>query len=160
MDRDSYGLAGTRTGKQMNRNLRYMLIPEQVKGAIIVGTSMDYESERSRKLGCWDIAPVGDALISGWSSKDATPEFELDDGYCGLNMNLGIGPDSDPALRSRLIADMKEHYRGDDGRKRARMAAINLRDRDGLYGRLFDVTCPVLWMHVSGIESLRITLLY
>lgn len=137
-----------------------MLIPEQVKGAIIVGTSMDYESERSRKLGCWDIAPVGDALISGWSSKDATPEFELDDGYCGLNMNLGIGPDSDPALRSRLIADMKEHYRGDDGRKRARMAAINLRDRDGLYGRLFDVTCPVLWMHVSGIESLRITLLY
>ena len=27
------------------------------------------------------------------------------------------------------------------------MAAINLRDRDGLHGRLFDVRCPVLWLH-------------
>lgn len=28
-----------------------------------------------------------------------------------------------------------------------RMAAINLRDRDGLQGRLFDVRCPVQWLH-------------
>ena len=28
-----------------------------------------------------------------------------------------------------------------------RMAAINLRERDGLHGRLFDVRCPVLWLH-------------
>ena len=27
------------------------------------------------------------------------------------------------------------------------MAAINLRDRDGLHSRLFDVRCPVLWLH-------------
>lgn len=27
------------------------------------------------------------------------------------------------------------------------MAAINLRDRDGLPGRLFDVRCPVMWHH-------------
>ena len=27
------------------------------------------------------------------------------------------------------------------------MAAINLRERDGLHGRLFDVTCPVMWLH-------------
>lgn len=27
------------------------------------------------------------------------------------------------------------------------MAAINLRERDGLHGRLFDVRCPVLWLH-------------
>jgi pimeloyl-ACP methyl ester carboxylesterase len=27
------------------------------------------------------------------------------------------------------------------------MAAINLRERDGLHGRLFDVKCPVLWLH-------------
>lgn len=114
---------------------------------------MDYESERTRKLGCWDIAPIGDALVAGWSSKEATPDFGLDDNYCGLNMNLGIGPDSDPALRSRLIGAMKEDYKGDDGRRRARMAAINLRDRDGLHGRVFDVTCPVLWMHVSTARS-------
>jgi len=27
------------------------------------------------------------------------------------------------------------------------MAAINLRDRDGLHNRLWDVTCPVRWIH-------------
>jgi len=27
------------------------------------------------------------------------------------------------------------------------MAAINLRERDGLHGRLPDVKCPVLWLH-------------
>jgi pimeloyl-ACP methyl ester carboxylesterase len=27
------------------------------------------------------------------------------------------------------------------------MATINLRDRDGLHGRLADVKCPVLWLH-------------
>ena len=31
------------------------------------------------------------------------------------------------------------------------MAAINLRDRDGLHGRLFDVRCPVMWLHVSSL---------
>lgn len=36
---------------------------------------------------------------------------------------------------------------GDEGRKRILMAAINLRDRDGLHGRLGLVKCPVLWMH-------------
>jgi hypothetical protein len=29
------------------------------------------------------------------------------------------------------------------------MAAINLRDRDGVTGRLGDVVCPVMWLHVS-----------
>lgn len=33
------------------------------------------------------------------------------------------------------------------------MAAINLRERDGLHGRLFDVTCPVMWLHVSRISE-------
>ena len=41
----------------------------------------------------------------------------------------------------------------DDGRRRARMAAINLRERDGLHGRLFDVECPVMWLHVSGLTQ-------
>ena len=39
----------------------------------------------------------------------------------------------------------------DDGRRRARMAAINLRERDGLHGRLFDIKCAVMWLHVSDL---------
>lgn len=38
---------------------------------------------------------------------------------------------------------------GDEGRKRIRMAAVNLRERDGLHGRLGYVKCPVLWLHGS-----------
>ena len=33
------------------------------------------------------------------------------------------------------------------------MAAINLRDRDGLHGRLFDIKCPVMWLHVRNFEA-------
>ena len=31
-----------------------LLVPERIKGIIPLGTSMDYESERSRELGCWN----------------------------------------------------------------------------------------------------------
>jgi pimeloyl-ACP methyl ester carboxylesterase len=37
--------------------------------------------------------------------------------------------------------------KGDDGRKRLKECTINLRDRDGLHARLFDIRCPVLWLH-------------
>src|SRR5205807_8251245 len=43
-----------------------MLAPRTVKGVIALGTSMDYESQRSRDLGCWDgiafCTPAIDAL--------------------------------------------------------------------------------------------------
>lgn len=108
---------------------------------------MDYESQRTRDLGCWDIAPIGNSLIEGWSSKEPTPDFKLDDGFVGLLGQLGVGANADPALVERMSTQTKEAYRGDEGRRRARMCAINLRDRDGLHGRLFDIHCPVLWMH-------------
>ena len=41
----------------------------------------------------------------------------------------------------------QKNYTGDAGRQRLRIASINLRDRDGLHGRLDSVRCPVLWMH-------------
>jgi hypothetical protein len=121
----------------------------QVQGIILLGTSMDYESPRTIELGCWNVGPTGNALIDGWTSKLAAPEFELDDAYCNMNVDLGMGKDCDQKLREFWVEKIKSSYLHDDGRRRARMAAINLRDRDGLHGRLFDVRCPVLWMHVS-----------
>jgi peptidoglycan/xylan/chitin deacetylase (PgdA/CDA1 family) len=41
----------------------------------------------------------------------------------------------------------QQNYTGDAGRKRVRISSINLRDRDGLHGRLDGVRCPVLRMH-------------
>jgi pimeloyl-ACP methyl ester carboxylesterase len=45
------------------------------------------------------------------------------------------------------VKEIQGNYQGDDGRRRARMAAINLSERDGLHSRLFDVRCPVMWLH-------------
>lgn len=33
------------------------------------------------------------------------------------------------------------------------MAAINLKERDGLHSRLSDVRCPVMWLHVGSLLS-------
>ncbi|KAK5090219.1 hypothetical protein LTR05_000389 [Lithohypha guttulata] len=145
---DKFFTLGTSQGGWMVMRLA-LLAPSRVLGVIALGTSMDSESQRTRDLGCWDIAPIGDSLISGWSSKDPTPDFTLDDGFVGLLVQLGVGPNADSALVQSMSADTKANYTGDIGRRRARMCAINLRDRDGLHGRLFDITCPVLWMHGS-----------
>lgn len=107
---------------------------------------MDFESERTRAIGCWDINPLGNALISGWTSPTPTPDFRLDEQFCTTLTTLGFGPDCDPQLRDFWVQETTRNYTGDDGRRRARMACINLRDRDGLHARLFDVECPVLWV--------------
>jgi len=52
-----------------------------------------------------------------------------------------------PDVRQFWTETIKANYRGDDGRRRIRMAAINLSQRDGLHARLSDVKCPVLWLH-------------
>ena len=57
-----------------------MLAPGTVKGIMPLGTSMDFESQRSRDLGCWDgisfCTPTIDAL--------ATERRHLDHYYCSL----------------------------------------------------------------------------
>ena len=44
-------------------------------------------------------------------------------------------------------AAYRANYAGDAGRHRLRISTVNLRDRDGLHGRLDEVRCPVLWLH-------------
>ena len=52
------------------------------------------------------------------------------------------------ARRAHVLATTyQKNYTGDAGRQRVRISTINLRDRDGLHGRLDGVRCPVLWMH-------------
>lgn len=126
-----------------------VLSGEQVCGVIPLGTSMDYESERTRQLGSWDVMPIANSLIDGWTSQTPTPDFQVDPAFCNVLIDLGMGKDCDQGLRDYWVETVQKNYQHDDGRKRARMACINLRDRDGLHGRLFDVRCPVLWLHVG-----------
>lgn len=124
-----------------------LLGPEKIAGIIPLGTSMDYESERTRNLGCWDGAAACAGLIEKWTTTEYTPNFELDDDYCNFLIDIGFGKNVDIEFRKLWTKIIKSNYQGDDGRRRARMAAINLKERDGLHGRLFDVKCPVLWLH-------------
>ncbi|KAI7527072.1 alpha/beta-hydrolase [Hortaea werneckii] len=118
-----------------------------ISGIIPLGTSMDYESERTRKLGCWD-APTGlTPTINACTTNSATPDFEPGDEYCNFLIDTGFGKDCAEEARRYWINEIKANYRGDEGRRRLRMAAINLKERDGLHSRLFDVRCPVLWLH-------------
>ena len=122
-----------------------MLAPGTVKGIIALGTSMDYESQRSRDLGCWDgigfCTPAIDALAESVGDDWVIPG-ELVDAV----LKEGFGEDVPPEERSFWRATYQENYTGDAGRQRLRLSSINLRDRDGLHGRLDSVRCPVLWM--------------
>ncbi|KAL8851666.1 MAG: hypothetical protein Q9221_003397 [Calogaya cf. arnoldii] len=124
-----------------------LLAPDRIEGIIPLGTSLDYESERTRNLGCWNGPSLLTGSIDAWTSKTPTPDFEPEDEFCNFLIDIGFGKECDKSLRDFWVKTIKSNYRGDDGRRRARMAAINLRERDGLHGRLFDVQCPVMWLH-------------
>ncbi|KAI9697302.1 MAG: hypothetical protein M1836_004866 [Candelina mexicana] len=124
-----------------------LLAPARIQGIIPLGTSMDYESERTRILGCWDGIAAKTDSIDQWTTNEKTPSFEPDDGFCNVMIDIGFGKDCESSMRDFWLKTIKSNYQGDDGRRRARMAVINLRDRDGLHRRLFDVRCPVMWLH-------------
>ena len=122
-----------------------MLAPEVVQGIVPLGTSMDYESQRSRDLGCWDgiefCTPSVDALAEPVGDDWVVPAAFVD-----AVLEAGLGADVPPDERAFWRATHAKNYTGDAGRRRLRISTINLRDRDGLHGRLDSVRCPVLWM--------------
>jgi len=124
-----------------------LLAPDVIEGIIPLGTSLDYESERTRKLGCWDGPSDLTPSINEWTTTQSTPDFEPSSDYCNFLIDIGFGKNCDKSVRDFWVKTIKGNYQGDEGRRRARMAAINLRERDGLHGRLPDVKCPVLWLH-------------
>lgn len=44
-------------------------VPFQITGAIPLGTSMDYESERSRRLGCLDAIAITTPFLEQWTRR-------------------------------------------------------------------------------------------
>ncbi|RHZ69154.1 hypothetical protein CDV55_103119 [Aspergillus turcosus] len=124
-----------------------LLRPEKIAGIIPLGTSLDYESERTRQLGCWNGPADLKTNIERWTTTTTTPDFEPHTEYCDFLIDIGFNKDCPKDVREFWRRTIKENYRGDDGRRRIRMAAINLAERDGLHSRLSDVTCPVMWLH-------------
>lgn len=123
-----------------------MLRPERIQGIIPLGTCMDYENARTEALGCWNAynacTPVVDAL-----SEPLGDDWVVDGGFTDFILSAGIGGPSSETQRQHWHQVHRENYSGDAARRRLLMASINLRDRDGLHGRLRYITYPVLWMH-------------
>lgn len=109
---------------------------------------MDYESADSREKGCWDPYPLVSPIIEKWTSATPTPDFVVEDTWCGMVSSIGFGAVTQETVQF-WTATLKDVYKGDEGRKKLRMAIINLLSRDPLLMRLGDVKCPVHWMHVS-----------
>jgi hypothetical protein len=110
---------------------------------------MDYESDRSRALGCWAALDSLRAQIETWSSRDPVPDFAPGDAFVDFVVDVGFGKECPAETREFWKKEAAKNYEEEEGRKRIIMASINLRDRDGLHSRLADVACPVLWLHVS-----------
>lgn len=109
---------------------------------------MDSESDRSRKLQCWDGPAIVSSFVTQWAASQGDLDFEPDDSYCDALINIGFNECTDET-RKFWHSTIKSNYRGEEGRRRIRMAAINLAERGGLHLRLSDVRCPVRWLHVS-----------
>lgn len=122
-----------------------LLDPDAIRGIVVVGTSMDYESQASMERGCWDGAgfctPAIDALAA-----PVGDEWVVDDEFVLGVLAAGLGDDVSDSEKQFWLDTYRQNYTGDDGRHRLRTASINLRDRDGLEARLGDVICPVLWL--------------
>lgn len=122
----------------------------QIKGIILIGSSMDYESARSRELGCWDGPAACSGLVA--LNGDLTPahDFEPGDAYYDFLMEIGFGKNVDKATRGFWAKTIRDNYNGDEGKKRISMAAVNLASRDGLHERLPNIRCPILWLQVRS----------
>lgn len=124
-----------------------LIAPDTITGIIPLGTSLDYESERTRSLGCWNGPSDLTPSIDAWTSVKPTPDFEPGEEYSNFLIDIGFGKDCPKETREFWNKEIRANYQGDEGRKRIREAAVNLSERDGLHGRLTHVKCPVLWLH-------------
>lgn len=124
-----------------------LLQPHRVAGIIPLGTSMDYESDRSRELGNFDCLQTLTQPIADLQSGTPTPDFEISEEFRKFPIYTGFGQDIPSSLVSFWNDELRSNYSGDEGRLRLKECCINLRDRDGLHSRLPEVRCPVLWLH-------------
>lgn len=128
-----------------------LLAPERILGLLPLGTSMDAETQETREKGCWDPVPLTQPFLSAWNSLSATPEFEIQDEWCGMVASFGFGAHATEESTRFWTAVLKEVYAGDEGRRKLRMAVMCLLSRDSLLVRLGDVKCPVYWL--QGTED-------
>lgn len=111
---------------------------------------MDYESTVSREKGCWDPKTQLAPFYEKWCSPVPTPDFVVDEVWRGMVASLGFSGAASPETLAFWDQTLKDVYKGDEGRRKLRMALGCLMERDGLLLRLRDIKCPVYWLQVSN----------
>lgn len=109
---------------------------------------MDYESPRSRDLGCWDGPAACAGLVALHINLTPAHDFEPGDAYYDFLVEIGFGKNVTKTVRDYWAKIIRNNYNGDEGKKRITIAAVNLVSRDGLHGRIPNIVCPVLWLQV------------
>ncbi|MEE8601070.1 alpha/beta fold hydrolase [Euzebya tangerina] len=122
-----------------------MLAPDRIQGIMPLGTSMDDESQRSRDLGCWDGVAFCTPVIEDLA-EPVDDDWVVPDEFVHMVLGAGLGEDVSAEETEFWLEEYRRNYAGEAGRQRLHMCSVNLRDRDGLHGRLDTVTCPVLWL--------------
>jgi len=114
---------------------------------------MDSESTDSRSKGAWDPKTLLTPFFENWCSTTPTPDFLVDDVWCGMVGSLGFGAGATAHIIRFWTETLKSVYKGDEGRKKLKMSLACLLERDGLLLRVRDVVCPVYWLQVSCTGS-------
>jgi microsomal epoxide hydrolase len=128
-----------------------LLAPSRILGLIPLGTSMEAETTETQSKGCWDPVPLLKPFADAWASTGPTPDFIIDDVWCSMVASFGFGSHATDTSTEFWTSMLKKVYRGDEGRRKARMAVLCLLSRDGLNLRLGDLQCPVYWL--QGTED-------
>lgn len=125
----------------------------QILGLLPLGTSMDAETPAARALGSWNPEPDLVPFHDRWSipTPPGQPEFVPDKAWREMVATAGFGATATPESLVFWDATVRRVYGGEDGRRKLRMALLNLVWRDSLLPRLRDVRCPVHWLH--GLED-------
>jgi hypothetical protein len=71
---------------------------------------MDYESERTRQLGCWDGVAACTGPINKWTTTSTTPSFEPDTDYCDFLIDIGFGKNCPSETRDFRRKTIKANY--------------------------------------------------
>lgn len=124
-----------------------LYIPDRIVGIIPIGTMMDKEGDRSMGLGCWNATEGSEGIVKETANTDtASADYVVSDGIVEAILGISFGSKLDEEAKSTFSASMKKVYSGEAGKKKLRQAVINLRERDGLHGRLGEIKAPVLWL--------------
>ena len=135
-------------GNRLDCQVQQSLTTSQIQGIILIGSSMDSESIRSREAGCWDGSTVCSGLVSLAADFSPAHDFQPGDAYYDFLVEIGFGNNVDKVTKDFWAKTIKDNYQGDEGKRRICMAAVNLSSRDGLHERLPYIRCPVLWLQV------------